>query len=65
MRLPPPHTPTEAWYRRRMASYRRGLAACWPVVFIALGAAIAIGLISPDRSQPNGGAAPASAENAR
>ncbi len=45
--------PNEAWHHRRMACRRRELGAHWPIVLLALGMAIAIGLTSPDRSQPD------------
>jgi hypothetical protein len=47
------HSPTEVWYRRRMAEHRRGLVRHWPWVFAALGVAVVIGLVSPDRSKPH------------
>ena len=49
----PPIDPSAAHYVRMMASHRRELGRHWPVVLIALGVAIAIGLASPDRSKPH------------
>ena len=55
------HSPTEAWYMRRMAAHRRGLVRHWPFVLLALAIAVVIGLLSPDRSKPHAAAAPAPA----
>jgi hypothetical protein len=50
---PRSHSPTEAWYQRRMAEHRRGLMRHWPFVLAALVLAVVIGLLSPDRSKSN------------
>lgn len=51
MPAPAPNA-NDALYRRRSAAHRRGLVQHWTLVFVALGVAIALGLISPDRSLP-------------
>ncbi len=43
----------ESWYRARMAAHRRGLVRLWPLAFVALGVAIVLGIVSPDRSKPS------------
>lgn len=47
------HSSSEAWYFRLMAAHRRGLVRHWPLVLLAFGVAVAIGVASPDRSAPH------------
>ena len=47
------HGSNETWYFQRMAAHRRGLVRHWPLVLVAFGAAVAIGVASPDRSTPH------------
>jgi hypothetical protein len=47
------HSSNEDWYFRLMAAHRRGLVRHWPLVLVAFGAAVAIGLASDDRSAPH------------
>ena len=56
--LAPPHTANDDWYRTRAAEHRRGLERHWPLVFLALLAAIVFATLSPDRSRPERTAAP-------
>jgi hypothetical protein len=63
--LPPAPNANEAWYRRRMAEHRQGLARHWPLVLVALGVAIAIGVVSPDRSRPDRAPAPPAAADVK
>jgi len=53
MRTPLGHSANETWYFRLMAEHRRGLVYRWPLVLVALGVAIIIGVLSPDRSRPH------------
>ena len=55
----PPQTANDDWYRTRAAEHRRGLERHWPLVFLALLAAIVFATMSPDRSRPERTAAPA------
>jgi hypothetical protein len=45
------HSPTETWYIQLMTAHRRGLTWRWPIVPAALGVAVVIGVLSPDRSK--------------
>jgi hypothetical protein len=59
----------EAWYAGLKAAHRRGLIRHWPRVLaayvVAVGVAIVVGVLSPDRSQPHAPSPPAPAEAAR
>ncbi len=57
--LAPPQTANDDWYRTRTAEHRRGLERHWPLVFLALLAAIVFATMSPDRSKPERTSAPA------
>ncbi len=48
----PPRPQGQGWYFRLMADRRRAYVRHWPWVLVALAAAITIGLLSPDRTQP-------------
>jgi hypothetical protein len=62
---PPGHSPTEAWYMCRMAQHHRGLVRHWPLVLVALGVAVILGVLSPDRGKPSPSPSPAPAAKVR
>jgi hypothetical protein len=47
----PPIDPGAAHYVRMISAHRREVGRHWPLVLIALGIVIAIGVASPDRSK--------------
>ncbi len=47
------HSSNETWYFQLMAAHRRALVRRWPLVLAAFGAAVAVGVASPDRSTPH------------
>jgi hypothetical protein len=59
------HSSNEAWYFQLMAAHRRGWVRHWPLVLLAFGVAVAIGLASPDRSARHTTRAPTSAAAVR
>jgi hypothetical protein len=61
----PPIDPSAAHYVQMMGAHRRGLVRHGPLVLVALGLAIAVGLASPDRAPTQDPPAAASAKEAR
>jgi hypothetical protein len=61
----PPIDPSAARYVRMMTDHRRELVRQWPLVLVAFGVAIAIGVASPDRSEPHPDGAPSAATKAK